>query len=120
VVPILGGNERRVTSFGYRPRWSPDGKHILFYGSFLRINTSEIPKVYVAARAAKPPREVLSGFLSEFSSFAWPGVLTVKGSRCGKSFANRMGVLDCVTGGESPIKSEFARQGKRRSSKKRK
>ena len=30
VVPPTGGHERRVASFGNRPRWSPDGKRILF------------------------------------------------------------------------------------------
>ena len=33
VVPVLGGNERKVSSFGYHPRWSPDGRQILFYSS---------------------------------------------------------------------------------------
>ena len=30
VVPPTGGHERRVASFGNLPRWSPDGKRILF------------------------------------------------------------------------------------------
>jgi len=41
VAPVLGGNERKVSSFGYRPRWSPDGTQILFYSSIVQINTIE-------------------------------------------------------------------------------
>ena len=73
VVPALGGNERKVSSFGYRPRWSPDGTQILFYSSILSDNTVEIPKVYLVGLDGKPPRNVLAGFLSEFDSVrvAW-------------------------------------------------
>jgi Tol biopolymer transport system component/DNA-binding winged helix-turn-helix (wHTH) protein len=109
VVPSLGGNERRVTSFGYRPRWSPDGKHILFYGSFLRINTSEIPKVYVATPSGDQPREVLSGFLSEFNSFrvAWrPDGQGV--SVWGNHRKQGWGFWTAPLTGASPVKSEFA------------
>jgi len=73
VVPVLGGNERKVSSFGYRPRWSPDGTRILFYSSILRNNTVELPKVYVMGSDGKAPNEVLTGFLTEFNSVrvAW-------------------------------------------------
>jgi Tol biopolymer transport system component len=32
IVPALGGKglERRIASFGYKPRWSPDGSQLLF------------------------------------------------------------------------------------------
>ena len=68
VVPVLGGNERKVSSFGYHPRWSPDGSQILFYSSILQNNTVETPKIYVVGLDGKPPREVLSGFQPEFDS----------------------------------------------------
>lgn len=73
VVPVLGGNERKVAGFGYRPRWSPDGKQILFYSSLLHYNTIEIPKVYVVGLDGQPPREALGPFPTEFNSLrvAW-------------------------------------------------
>lgn len=64
VAPVLGGNERKVSSFGYRPRWSPDGAKILF-SSILR-SVTEVPKVYMVGLDGKPPREALTGFPSEF------------------------------------------------------
>jgi Tol biopolymer transport system component/DNA-binding winged helix-turn-helix (wHTH) protein len=73
IVPVLGGSERKVSSFGYRPRWSSDGRQILFYSSFLRYNATEIPRVYVVGLDGRPPREALAGFLTEFISLqvAW-------------------------------------------------
>ncbi len=68
VVPVLGGNERKLTSFGYRPRWSPDGSQILFYSAILRNNSNEIPKIYLVGLNGEPPREVLAEFLKDFSS----------------------------------------------------
>ncbi|HKX31328.1 MAG TPA: winged helix-turn-helix domain-containing protein [Blastocatellia bacterium] len=67
VVPVLGGNERKVSAFGYRPRWSPDGTRILFYSSIPQINTVEIPKVFLVGLDSNQPREVVSQFLTEFS-----------------------------------------------------
>ena len=66
VVPALGGEERKISAFGYRPRWSPDGSQILFYGSPLR-EVTELPKVYVLAPGGSP-REVLAPFLGSFFS----------------------------------------------------
>jgi Tol biopolymer transport system component len=36
VLPATGGAPRRVSSFGFFPRWSPDGARLLFRGSMLR------------------------------------------------------------------------------------
>jgi serine/threonine protein kinase/sugar lactone lactonase YvrE len=64
VVPALGGNERKISSFGYRPRWSPDGSQILFSTQLAWV--WEVPKVYVVGLDAAPPRAVLSEFLADF------------------------------------------------------
>jgi len=64
VVPALGGNERKISSFGYRPRWSPDGSQILFSTSLLWI--WQTTKVYVVGLDGRAPREVLPEFLAGF------------------------------------------------------
>ncbi|HSF24380.1 MAG TPA: protein kinase [Blastocatellia bacterium] len=64
VAPALGGNERKISSFGYRPRWSPDGSQILFSTSLLWV--WETHKVYVVGLDGRAPREVLPEFLAEF------------------------------------------------------
>ncbi|HKQ93143.1 MAG TPA: winged helix-turn-helix domain-containing protein [Blastocatellia bacterium] len=71
VTPVLGGKERKVSSFGSSPRWSPDGAQILFYSSPLQ--TTEIPKIYLVGLDGKPPREVMADFLPQFGFFrlAW-------------------------------------------------
>src|SRR5215468_9394829 len=66
VTPVFGGKERKVSSFGSYPHWSPDGRQILFYSSPLRNDTVEIPKVYVVGLDGQPPREVMSDFLPQF------------------------------------------------------
>jgi len=64
VAPALGGNERKISSFGYRPRWSPDGSQILFSTSLVWV--WEPPKVYVVGLDGRAPRGVLPEFLAEF------------------------------------------------------
>jgi serine/threonine protein kinase len=66
VVPVLGGNERRIASFGFRPRWSPDGNKVLFFSSNIRLLTAP-PKVYVVGLDSAPPQEVLPQFLAGFT-----------------------------------------------------
>ena len=77
IVSALGGNERKLSTFGYRPRWSPDGSQILFYGFpiFPRDpgTNAYSPAVYVVALDGRPPRQVLAGLTGEFyySRVAW-------------------------------------------------
>src|SRR5581483_8479107 len=109
LVPVFGGVERRIADFGYRPRWSPDGSRILFYSSMLRTNTPEIPKVYLVGLNAEPPREVLSEFLSQFSSLrvAWHPDgqrLSVWGNHRQQGW----GFWTAPIAGGAPVKSEFA------------
>jgi Tol biopolymer transport system component/DNA-binding winged helix-turn-helix (wHTH) protein len=111
VVPVLGGNERKVSSFGYRPRWSPDGTQILFYSSILRNNTVEMPKVYVVGINGQSPTEVLTGFITEFSSVrvAWhPNGRHL--SLWGNHRQQGWSFWTVPTAGGTPVKSEFAPQ----------
>ena len=65
IVPALGGNERKISSFGYYPRWSPDGSRILF-GDFVSDDWFKQRKAYVVALDGEPPREVQPEFFSRF------------------------------------------------------
>jgi len=58
ILPALGGlgMERKVASFGYHPRWSPDSSQILFETTqFGWLN-----RLYVVDVAGAPPREILT------------------------------------------------------------
>jgi len=59
VVPALGGEglERRIASFGYYPRWSPDSSQILFKTTQLAVAN----RFYLANLSGSPPHEVLRG-----------------------------------------------------------
>ncbi|MCI0423836.1 MAG: hypothetical protein L0312_32255 [Acidobacteria bacterium] len=63
--PPLQRKLSRLTFFGYRPRWSPDGSKILFLTSLLQV-FADVPKVYVVGLDGKPPRVLLPEFLTEF------------------------------------------------------
>ncbi len=65
IVPALGGNERKISSFGYYPRWSPDSSRILF-GDFVSDDWFKQRKAYVVALDGEPPREVQPEFFSRF------------------------------------------------------
>jgi len=61
VVPSAGGTEQRMTTFGYGPKWSPDGTTVLFSSSPLR--TGEVPRLYltgVVQGSVRPLREELT------------------------------------------------------------
>ena len=59
VVPALGGAglERKIASFGYYPRWSPDSSQILFQDISCRSCGS---KFYVVGLDGSAPREVMA------------------------------------------------------------
>lgn len=61
VVPAFGGQERRISTFGYRPRWSPDGKQILFEDTF----APGLGKTYVTTADGQAPREILAAFFGK-------------------------------------------------------
>ncbi len=71
VVPALGGEglERRIASFGYYPRWSPDSSQILFNTSRYGQN-----RAYIVDLDGSQPREILAEFMAKheaFAMFAW-------------------------------------------------
>ena len=66
VVPVLGGHERKLASFGYRPRWSPNGSQVLFGTAFsLALAAGKFNRLYVVNLDGGPPREVLAEFLAQ-------------------------------------------------------
>jgi serine/threonine protein kinase/Tol biopolymer transport system component len=56
VVPALGGMERRLTTFGYRPRWSPDATKVLFleWGD----HAGNLPRPFVKVLGDAPAYEI--------------------------------------------------------------
>ncbi len=58
VIPALGGAglERRITTFGYYPHWSPDSSQVLFQTSQNNVDS----KFYVVKLDGSDPREVLT------------------------------------------------------------
>ena len=57
IVPSLGGSglQRKVSSFGYHPRWSPDSSQLLFQTSEFSLPS----RFYVVSLDGNPPSEVL-------------------------------------------------------------
>ena len=56
VIPALGGPgfERRIASFGYHPRWSPDSSQILFQTTHF----TDLNRIHVVGLDGSPPREI--------------------------------------------------------------
>jgi Tol biopolymer transport system component/DNA-binding winged helix-turn-helix (wHTH) protein len=75
VVPALGGAglERKIASFGFHPRWSPDNSQILFDSQFTPLYSQY--RFYAVQLDGSPPREVLTEFLAQHritpSSVVW-------------------------------------------------
>ena len=65
VVPAFGGDgrERRIASFGYHPRWSPDSSQVLFQTQLMALGFPD--KFYVVRLDGAAPREVLADFIAE-------------------------------------------------------
>src|SRR5690606_19095050 len=62
LVEASGGPERRLTTFGYRPQFSPREPTILFYGSSMILST-----LYVVGTDDSAPRRILAELLTDFS-----------------------------------------------------
>jgi eukaryotic-like serine/threonine-protein kinase len=67
LASALGGDERKLAGFGYRPRWSPDSRLILFAGTSLE-DLDESPSMYVVSPDGQAPRPILESFLGQFRS----------------------------------------------------
>jgi DNA-binding winged helix-turn-helix (wHTH) protein len=68
VVPALGGEgqEKKIVSFGYLPRWSPDSSQILFQTHFGPLPIESLNRFYVTQLDGTPPREVLVEFFAKY------------------------------------------------------
>jgi Tol biopolymer transport system component len=67
VVPALGGRERRLTTFGLRPEWSPTRPELLFVVRPIAANASAVvPPIYVVGLEGGTPRRILADELSQF------------------------------------------------------
>ena len=75
VVPALGGRERRLTTFGYWPQWSPKKSELLFVVRPPLQNASGVlPPVYLAGLDGAPPRQIVTDVIAKFFSvgrIAW-------------------------------------------------
>jgi serine/threonine protein kinase len=69
VAPALGGRERRLTTLGYQPQWTPNGSQILVVVRPLLDNASlVIPPVYLVGLDGAPPKRILEDILAKFRS----------------------------------------------------
>ena len=68
VTPALGGagQERRIASFGYNPRWSPDSSRVLFESGPLPWRG--VSEFFIVGMDGAPPRKVLDDFFQEHKS----------------------------------------------------
>jgi Tol biopolymer transport system component/DNA-binding winged helix-turn-helix (wHTH) protein len=107
IIPALGGvgMERKVASFGYYPRWSPDNSQILFQTTqFAWLN-----RLYVVNLDGSPPREVLMQLASNRHVAAMSAAWHPDGKRI-SALINSGPMPTFWTGpvsGDAPIKSEI-------------
>jgi len=111
VVPAFGGDgrERRIASFGYHPRWSPDSSQVLFQTQFMPLGFSE--KYYVVRLDGAAPREVLADFIAEHKLTPISAVWHPDGKRISISnFSSNPGSImfwTVPTAGGNAIKTEI-------------
>ena len=81
VVPALGGAglARRVATFGYRPRWSPDSLQVLIQSYFTAPGYWN--RFYVAQLDGSAPREILAEFIAQNNLSAGSAVWHPDGKR---------------------------------------
>ena len=69
LAPAFGGRERRLTTFGFLPQWTPDGSQLLFVVRPVAQNASlVVPPVYLVGLDGLPPKRILEDVLAKFRS----------------------------------------------------
>ena len=69
-VPALGGAERRLAKGGYRPRFSPDGRSVMFLSSLEHETTNVArPDVYLVPSEGGAPRRLFERFWDQVGAF---------------------------------------------------
>jgi eukaryotic-like serine/threonine-protein kinase len=69
VAPAFGGHERRLTTFGTLPQWTPDGSRLLFIVRPALPNATvfnNFPVYSVGVNDAAPPKRILEDVLAKF------------------------------------------------------
>jgi len=61
IIPALGGTRRKITSFGYYPRWSPDSSQVLFQ----EVSFPGFKSLHVFDLAGGAAHQVLNDFFSK-------------------------------------------------------
>jgi Tol biopolymer transport system component/DNA-binding winged helix-turn-helix (wHTH) protein len=110
-IQLNGGGERQLAPFGYQPRWSPDGRRILFSSSSLRPGA---PGLFVTAISGGPPTRVLGGLTAEFQtlSAAWhpDGRVSIWGLHRSRGWQLVTSTIDGTQGTQSAVAREVGRQ----------
>src|SRR5436190_5910396 len=116
LVPALGGSQRRISSFGYHPRWSPDGARILFDMQIASLN--QIPTLYTTAPDGGEPRAVLTDFLKDFVVLSGGYVAWHPDSQRVSVWATHKqlgrGFWTVPVGGGEPVRSEVSPEVEKR------
>jgi DNA-binding winged helix-turn-helix (wHTH) protein/Tol biopolymer transport system component len=71
-VPAGGGTPRRLTTFGYAPKCSPDGTRVFFYETQFRA-PSTVPRLFVIDIQGGAPKEVLATVPRPLGTCCWRG-----------------------------------------------
>jgi serine/threonine protein kinase/Tol biopolymer transport system component len=81
IIPALGGAglERKISSFGFYPRWSPDSSQILFDAQFTPLDVSH--RFYVTRLDGSQPREVLAETIARYKLLPTQAVWHPDGKR---------------------------------------
>jgi Tol biopolymer transport system component len=107
VVPAFGGAERRLTAGGFRPRFSPDGRLVMYLGSLEHETTNVIrPDVFLIPSAGGVPRRPFERFWHKVDALhgvAWHP----DGTRLSfiGSYRKRLGFFTAAVSGGAPVPS---------------